>query len=313
VYPVEGVEKQQSEPGSVGLVSGKMTYFELEQVSNYLAQHLMSLGVGLGDLVGLSVEQSSWVMVVGMIAIWKAGGAYVALNPTLPGDRLKYMVDKSNPRVVLTLTHLVPTIYAALDTRIHVVDVDGQWKRIQSAHRPLCPHTNIAPNNLAYVLFTSGSTGLPKGVMIEHKGLCSRLIMYANDHLTPADRVAQVSFYTFDTSVLEIFSTLAVGASLYLAPVGAVAGPELAAFYRNNNITNGGILTPTRMVSLRDENFKCVKRIIAAGEQLTSNIVKMFATDARKIFNLYPSIKTKPIAIGNNSLTMKDTDLLKLQ
>ena len=289
VYPLEGGGRQASNDPSEPVyrqTAGKMTYAELEQLSNFLAQHLMSMGIGPDDLVGLAVEQSSWVMVIGMIAIWKAGGAYVALNPKLPGDRLKYMVNKANASVVLTLTHLVPTISAALDPRVRVVDVDGQWKKIQGAHRPVRPRTTVAQQNLAYVLFTSGSTGLPKGVMIEHKALCNRLVSYANDHLTPADRVAQVSAYSFDASLPELFSTLVAGASLYLMPVGVISGPELAAFYRDNNITNGGILTPSRMATLKGESFKCVKRIVAIGEQLTTNIVKMLAADQR-IYNTY--------------------------
>jgi non-ribosomal peptide synthetase component F len=297
VYPEEGggrlgVAEQSPEPQprlTYRQSSGKMTYAELEQISNFLAQHLMSLGVGPDDLVGLSVEQSSWVMVVGMIAIWKAGGAYVALNPRLPPDRLKYMIEKTNSRVVLTLSHLVPSVSAATASipKVRVVDVDGQWKRIQAGHRPVRPKTTVAEHNLAYVLFTSGSTGLPKGVMIEHKALVNRLVTYANDHLTQADRVAQVSAYSFDASLPELFSTLSAGASLYLLPVGVLTGPELALFWHNNNITNGGILTPSRMATLKNERYPNVNRVVAIGEQLTTNIVKMMAIDGRRIYNTY--------------------------
>jgi non-ribosomal peptide synthetase component F len=279
VYPKSGEPFTQA--------AGKYTFQELEEMSNSLAQNLVNIGVKPDDLVGLSIEQSSWVMVVGMIAIWKAGGAYVALNPKLPADRLKYMIDKVNARVVLTMTHLVSAIKPAIDARVQVVPVDGEWSRIQSAHRPVCPKTTVAPNNLAYVIFTSGSTGLPKGVMIEHKALCHKMVQYAQDHLTETDRVAQGSAYSFDASVPEIFSTLVAGASVYLHPTGVVVGPDLAAFIRDNNITNAGILTPSRAATLKDESFPSLKRVIAGGEQLTTNIVKMMATENRRIFNAY--------------------------
>jgi len=291
VYPVEGGGRLPPGSNNEGELiyrqsAGKMTYAELEQLSNFLAQHLMSLGVGPDDLVGLCVEQSSWVMVVGMLAIWKAGGAYTALNPRLPADRLRYMIGKASARVVLTLSHLVATVSAAVDARVRVVDVDGNWKKIQSGHRPVRPRTTVNQDNLAYVLFTSGSTGLPKGVMIEHKALCNRLVTYAEDHLVAADRVAQVSAYSFDASLPELFSTLVVGAGLYLVPMGIVAGPELAKFYRDNAITNGGIPTPSRMATLKDEKFTTVKRLVAIGEQVTPNIVKALAP-GRRFFNTY--------------------------
>lgn len=292
VYPAEGGGRlPATEVSDVDKLvyrqsPGKMTYAELEQLSNFVAQHLMSMGVGPDDLVGLCVEQSSWVLIVGMLAIWKAGGAYVALNPRFPPDRLKYMVEKTTPIVIITNTHLLPTATAYISSRTRVVDVDGQLKRIQGAHRPVRPRTIVAPHNLAYVLFTSGSTGLPKGVMIEHKSVCYRAKNYADVHFTPEDRVAQVSQYSFDGSVVEITGTLICGATLYLAPSSAVVGPELAAFYRNSNITNGGVLTTSRMATLKGENFPAMKRITQAGEQLTTNVIK-FITQQCRIFNSY--------------------------
>lgn len=291
VYPAEGGGKIAGELSDAEKLvyrqsAGKMTYAEIDQISNFVAQHLMSLGVGPDDLVGLCVEQSSWVMVVGMLAIWKAGGAYVALNPRFPPDRLKYMVEKVVPPVILTQTHLLPTATAYISSRTRVVDVDGQLKRIQGAHRPVRPRTKVGPHNLAYVLFTSGSTGLPKGVMIGHQAVSYRATQYAQEHFTPADRVAQVSQYSFDGSVVEIAGSLVCGASLYLAPTTAVVGPELAAFYRSNNITNGGVLTTSRLATLKGEKFPSVKRITQAGEQLTSNVANFLLEQAR-VFNSY--------------------------
>ena len=279
VYPEELGEPFAQE-------AGKLTYQELDEMSNSLAQNLVQIGVKPDDLVGLSIEQSSWVMVVGMIAIWKAGGAYVALNPKLPPDRLKYMIDKVTARVVLTMAHLAATITSAVDSHVQVVPVDGQWEHIQSVHRPVCPRTSVAPNNLAYVIFTSGSTGLPKGVMIEHKALCNKMVEFAQNHLTSPDRVSQATAYSFDASVPEIFSTLVAGASLYLLPAGVVAGPELAGFIRDNNITTS-LLTPSRAATLEDEKLPSLKRVIVGGEQLTTTIVKMMTSKTCRIFNSY--------------------------
>lgn len=264
--------------------AGELTYQQLDEMSNILANHLVSIGVKVESLVGLCVEQSSWVMIVGMMGIWKAGGAFVALNPNLPPDRRKYMIDKTKSNVVVTLSHLLPFFAdeAAAGT-VKVVDVDGQWEKLKTAHPSTPPRTAVKPNNLGYILFTSGSTGLPKGVMIEHKVLCLRSKMYASDHYTPEDRVGQVSQYSFDPSAMEIIGALCCGAGLYLIPANALVGPELAAFYRNNNITNGGVLTPSRLATLKGENFPAMKRITSAGEQLTTNLVKMISEQCRII------------------------------
>jgi non-ribosomal peptide synthetase component F len=198
---------------------GEISYAELDEMSNCLAQHLVGLGVKPDDLVGLCVETSSWVMVVSMLAIWKAGGAYVALNPKLPIDRLHYMMERASAKIVLTMGHLSGVVAAAQaapsassssapskgislkDQR--VVAVDENWDEIIKTNKPVCPQTGVKPQNLAYVLFTSGSTGLPKGVMIEHKALTNMATIYVEKYLSPDDRVSQVppsSFYLFFSS-----------------------------------------------------------------------------------------------------------------
>lgn len=146
----------------------QLTYAELNRRTNQLAHHLQALGVGPETLVAIFVERSL-DMIIGMLAVLKAGGAYVPLDPTLPKQRLAFLLDDTQAPVLLTQQPLAARLPATRQN-LHVISLDADWEVIaqQSTQNPT---SQVQGQNLVYVLFTSGSTGQPKGVAVEHRQL----------------------------------------------------------------------------------------------------------------------------------------------
>nr|VFJ72082.1 MAG: amino acid adenylation domain-containing protein [Candidatus Kentron sp. FW] len=190
----------------------EVSYFELNARANRFAHRLRALGVGPEVLVGLFVERSV-EMIVGLLAILKAGGAYVPLDPEYPRERLAFMSDDADLKVLLchgATRERVPECAA------HILDVDAESAAI-AGERSDNPERLTKGNNLAYVIYTSGSTGIPKGVMIERGMVANHIPNIVNLYrLKAEDRVLQFSSVSFDASVDQIFGTLVAGATLVL-------------------------------------------------------------------------------------------------
>ena len=186
-------------------------YGELNARANQLAHHLIALGAGPDTLVGLCVERSI-DMIVGLLAILKAGSAYLPLDPEYPQDRLNFMLEDAGLKILLTHSALQGRLPQAAGTTVCCLDrvtLDDDARGN--------PARRSGPQHLAYVIYTSGSTGRPKGVMIEHAALANYAQSMAQQYrLTPADRVLQFSSINFDASAEEIHTTLAAGACLVL-------------------------------------------------------------------------------------------------
>lgn len=219
-YPAESCihelfEKQvENTPTATALISeaGELTYSELNERANKLANHLRKIGVGPEKLVGISVERSP-EMIIGLLAILKAGGGYVPLDPNYPEERLTYMMQDSRLSVLLTKSHLA----ASLPTEnLRVIRLDLDWDMIarESSNNPI---SGATPTNIAYVIYTSGSTGKPKGVLVAHRSVVNHNMAVAEEFkLTAQDRMLQFASINFDAAVEEIFPTLLTGATLVL-------------------------------------------------------------------------------------------------
>ena len=149
-----------------------LTYAELEQRANQLAQHLITLGVGVESLVALYVPRSL-EMVIGILGIIKAGGAYVPVDPALPPARIKLMLEDAQPAVLLTFAELLSPLTDAYTA----VCLDRDWPLIAQQPVEMQP-VKMSSENLAYVIYTSGSTGTPKGVMVVHRAVVLLLEVY---------------------------------------------------------------------------------------------------------------------------------------
>ncbi|MEK3889669.1 amino acid adenylation domain-containing protein [Bacillus sp. FSL K6-3431] len=188
------------------------SYKELDILSNKLAHKLINLGVAPEIPVGLYVERS-FKMVVGILGILKAGGAFLPIDADYPGDRVNMMLKDAQVPVLLTQADLVQKI-RSYEGR--TVCLDSEWDLVlkEPGDQPI---SRVNPKNLAYIIYTSGSSGRPKGVMMPHEAIVSHSIdIIKRFELTPEDRVLQFSSISFDISLEQIFTTLAAGSALVL-------------------------------------------------------------------------------------------------
>ena len=203
---------------AVVLDTHSVTYQALNQRANQLAHYLRQLGVVPETLVGVYMERSI-EMIVGLLAILKAGGAYVPLDPSYPKTRLQFMLADANVNVLLTQQHLLERLEdLSYEGNLQTVCLDRDWSTMARLSREN-PATLVTHHNLAYAMYTSGSSGQPKGVQIEHVALHNLVAWHAKTFRPSLeDRVSQFASLSFDASSWEIWHCLSTGASLYIVP-----------------------------------------------------------------------------------------------
>jgi amino acid adenylation domain-containing protein len=194
----------------------RLSYRELNEKANRLAHYLKRSGVGPEVLVGLCVERSV-EMIVGLLGILKAGGAYVPLEPSVPQERLSFMLEDARVALLLTQAKLVESLPEA---RPQTVCLDTDWQSI-ALHQASNPAVEAAAAaSPAYVIYTSGSTGRPKGVIVEHRNLVNSTLARLSYYSEPVNCFLLLSSFAFDSSVAGIFWTLCQGGSLLMVPEG---------------------------------------------------------------------------------------------
>ncbi len=253
-----------------------LTYAGLLAAARRLARRLQELGVGPDVAVGVFAERSL-EMVVGLLAILEAGGAYLPLDPAYPADRLAYMMADAAAPVILIQERLRERLPA---NEAVVVSLDGTVEKTGGADPTDRTHPSD-PDNLAYVIYTSGSTGRPKGTMNSHRGIVNRLLwMQAQYGLTPEDRVLQKTPFSFDVSVWEFFWPLMTGARLVMAMPGGHQDPAyLAATIAAEGITTLHFVPSLLRVFVDAPGIEAcasLRRVMASGEALPLDVVRRF-------------------------------------
>jgi len=287
-------EQVERTPDGEAVVFGEQTlsYRELNRRVNRLAHYLRSLGVGPEILVGICVERSV-EMVVGILGILKAGGAFVPLDPTYPRDRLAFMIKDSGIEVLLTQERLIEALppYGG-----KIVDLNSSYKTYSDEN----PDSGATPQNVAYVIYTSGSTGTPKGVVVAHRGLCNLAwAQIRSFQVRPTSRVLQFAALSFDASVTELAMALLRGATLVLASrEDLMPGERLLALLREQAITTV-TFPPSVLALLSLRNLPTLRTIIVAGEACWAELVEHWAIDGRLFCNAYgPTENTVCISIA---------------
>ncbi|ESZ19950.1 hypothetical protein X734_31850 [Mesorhizobium sp. L2C084A000] len=283
---------------AVSCPSEALSYAVLEQKANRLARHLISKGIRLGDVVGVLVERSC-DLIIGFLAVLKAGAAYLPLDPRLPPHRLRFMVQDAGATAVISKTELKEqtvgkslsglNIESANGCAVVLLDKDDTEIAL---HEVTPPHCSAGPSDLAYVIYTSGSTGQPKGVMIEHRSACNMAEDLRRTYqLGPDGRVLQFASCGFDASLFDFMLALSSGGRLCLAPPSAsLPGAELVDFMRRERITAAG-LTPTAWTSLPSTDLPDLTVIKSGGEPLPSGLIERWG-EKRRIFNSYGPTET---------------------
>lgn len=249
-------------PDAPALTFGDVTlsYAELDRRSAALAGYLRQLGAGREKIVAVALERSL-ELPIALLAVLRAGAAYLPLDPEHPPERLARILDMANPIAVLTSADL-----AGLFRNAPLL-MTSDWA--EEGRSPAPP----APDNLAYVIYTSGSTGTPKGVMIEHRAIVNRLLwMAAHYGIDASDRVLQKTPASFDVSVWEFFLPLITGAELVIAAPGAHRDPaQLARIIRDHSITTMHFVPSMLSAFLASpaSDGLHLRRVFCSGEELT--------------------------------------------
>jgi amino acid adenylation domain-containing protein len=257
-------------PSAVAVVfeQEQLTYAQLNRRANQLARYLRRLGVGPERLVGVLMERSV-ELVVALLGVLKAGAAYVPLDPSYPQERLRFMLEDAGASVLLAQRR-VASLLPKYDGRIVLVDDEREAIEGLSAE-PL--RSGVTAQNLAYVLFTSGSTGAPKGVMISHRAICNHMLwMKSQWPLDGSDAVLQKTPVSFDASVWEFYAPLMMGARLVLArPEGQRDSAYLVEAIKRFGVTVVQ-LVPLQLQMLLDEpelsECRSLRRVFCGGEAL---------------------------------------------
>jgi amino acid adenylation domain-containing protein len=225
---------------AVAAADGVLNYAQLERRSNQLAHRLRSLGVTRETPVGLCLDRSA-ALVVGALGILKSGGAYVALDPSYPAERIEFMLRDSGASIVIACPELAGALAAAATA---ITLEPGSTALDNEPTDPVVADSN--PGELAYVIYTSGSTGLPKGVLVEHSNLVNLVRWHQRAFsMTNADRSTLIASPGFDAVVWELWPALTAGASLHVPPDALRTDPvALRDWLVMEGITVGFLPTP---------------------------------------------------------------------
>ncbi|KAI1810658.1 putative aminoadipate-semialdehyde dehydrogenase [Poronia punctata] len=258
---------------------GRTTYGELDQMSDDVARHLRQEGVDKGSPVAFIFEKSMWT-IVAILGILKAGGACIPIAIIDPIARKQEYITRSGVKTVLTSKleyessiHLAPNVIEISAESILELKVDRDPGLVWT----------VSPHSLAYILFTSGSTGLPKGVLLEHYNLSSSLQrLLLTFGWVPGTRMMQFASHIWDLSIGEIFSALLSGGCLFI-PSEETRQSDLANYIASNNI-NCVFLTPTVLRALSPNDIPNVHCLISAGEAISPEWARTWGR-GRRFFN----------------------------
>ncbi|WP_302216612.1 non-ribosomal peptide synthase/polyketide synthase [Streptomyces sp. JUS-F4] len=281
-------ERARSVPDAVAVVCGggvSVSYGELNSRANRLAHHLIERGVGPERVVGVLLPRSV-DMVVAVLAVLKAGGAYLPLDPAYPAERLEFMLTDARPLLVLDQDFL------AAD---------------RSAYPAEDPQTRLEPSHPAYLIYTSGSTGRPKGVLVSHSGVAAMAATQRSRMAVSAEsRLLQVASLSFDVSFADLCTAFVAGAALVLPGRDDAAGEALLGVLADRRITHVQMpVAVLRSIPLdRPESvLPDLATVVLGGETCTPELAAKWAVGRRRVINAYGPTESTVVATMSEALS----------
>ncbi|MFJ2510968.1 amino acid adenylation domain-containing protein [Streptomyces griseoviridis] len=270
-------------PDAVALTYGdeEVTYRELDERANRLAHHLVSLGAGLGTFVGLLLERGANA-VTALLAVLKAGAAYLPLDPGYPAGRLAHMIGDAGAELLVTEEGTRDRLPSGA---ARAVDLDRDASAV-AAWPATAPSASPASDDVAYVMYTSGSTGTPKGVLTPHRAVVRLVHEAPYTDVGPGDTVAQFASLSFDASTFEIWAALLRGARLAVHPQGLPATAELGRFLKEHGVTHLW-LTAGLFHQVTDDDigvFSGLRQLVAGGDRLSPE-------HCVRVLNAHPALR----------------------
>ena len=288
-------EQVEKAPNNVAIIfeNQELTYKELNEKANSLAYILRNnYNIGKNDIVGIMVNRSL-EMVISILAVLKAGGCYIPIDPEYPQDRIEYMLNNSNAKLLLTKENLKDNInYAKIEC------VDLYIDKIYNSNKSNLENIN-EPEDLIYVIYTSGSTGMPKGVMLKHKNIANFIYatMQAID-MSYKNTIVSITTISFDIFVLESLLPLLNGLKIVIAPEEAQTDAKIFNELCINNNIDIIQTTPSRMQALLYDDahtsfINNTKYLLIGGEPFPNNLLeKLHSIYKGKIYNMYGPTET---------------------
>ncbi len=272
-----------------------LTYKELNERANQVANRLKHMGIKTGDFVVLIAEKSL-EMLIAIYGILKSGGCYVPMDPAYPKDRLCYMLEDCNPKVIVAYysdkeneayhdSLFILEEYRSAEKKAEVLDLSYAELQEESIEDVV---SCIGGNDLAYVIYTSGTTGQPKGVLIEHKGLVNLSVSFNQAYqMRTEDRILQFASFCFDQSVCDIFSVLPTQSAVCMIPEEIRREPDKLVEYIKDTKVTILPLTPSYINLLEPSSMPTVRLIDAGGEVANLEVLKHWVRVGKEAINSY--------------------------